>query len=143
MIRQFRCIGNVSKLILKYFGLEANEARDALIPLGSSKCRPVAPSVMTAAVHFGAQESNQNIIYPYPFGIMAHFPVMFCKFLDIVRNRVESLALDKYVDFMKKRNFSVLRNIDQGVQELTKTLLSYKSGMTEQRGHKSLKIHFS
>ena len=97
-------------VVKTFFGNDANESDILLACLGLIKTSPISseqkepdavlipknpegaflqPNEMTGQVQRMAQSVNQNFVFPYPFGIEAPFPVLFChpvfgEFMEIV-----------------------------------------------------------
>ena len=78
-------------LINQLDGFDEIKSKSVIDPLKSNGSF-VTPSSITGTTQVLVAKNNRNFIFPYPFGIINHFPVFFChsvfgKFMNIVKNQ--------------------------------------------------------
>ena len=107
----FRNDHNKSNILLTRLGLIENspisseqiEPDPVLIPKNTDGTFR-APYKMTRQAQRSLQSVNQNYVFPYPFDIEAHFPVLFChpvfaEFLKIVNGDIDD---PKFINYIEK-----------------------------------------
>ena len=115
-------------------GFDGIKSNAVAFPLKSNGF-PVAPSSITGSTQVFFEKDYQNFIYPYPFGIINHFPVFFChsvfgKFMAIVK-RQENVSGDlaAYNQFMN--NNEIASKMDNCLSKLISSVLDLKQTKKE------------
>ena len=125
---------NSGKKLLRVFGLLDSNTDHTFLPKKSDGS-VYAPSEMTRTIQYLAEKKNQNAIFPYPFGVTAHFPVfichpMFIEFLDILHDRGDSNSVvSEWKLFMN--NNEIALKMDKCLSKLIMTILDCNNARNE------------
>ena len=124
------------KTLLNKLGLVEIEDFSVLIPLKDNN-EAYAPFAVNEFIHKESAVNNRNFIFPYPFELLNHFPVLFCHpmfgdFLDIVHGRNESNpVVIEYEEFVRNGSKFIRNQMDSSIFSLIRTILETKEDQNE------------